>query len=488
MTNFTNNFELNKAHHDSFFKKASDNDIEKSGEGSKGGTVIGHTSTGKPIYAHRPYEHHSKEELHKLADKKAGRDRMNAINELSLRYEQVSGKKASSLALDRKEPFITKPESNIEKGGEGSRGGKIIGHTKSGKAIYDTASHESHKDFTPEDHNDAYKIHHDQMFDDRDRTQHHRTQRDVHSSQSDLKSKKAYEEKLATRKIAEKNKVEIDKLNKERKQLLIDMEQEAEPEGGSIADMYGRKLDRIDNKIDKLKGIKKSEDTDSLQKAFEVLGLPDAYDQIEKGGKPALVGEIRDFGGKKMIKTKMGSNSWRPYFPGGKHEHLTSGDKKEPAKEEVKTEPRAEKKEPESDKEKSPSFGKTQSGKEIRLVKEEDFKKEHNSFSEQDHKEAADMLKRSMDKRQAKYDASRSEEFPEQKQHREENRQMKQHLSNLKTPQPLTETELAYLRSYKKQIDEGKGHQLAPHEVQKWGDRFKQQYGIDFKEAAYGKK
>jgi len=368
MTNFTNNFELNKAHHDSFFKKASENDIEK--------------------------------------------------------------------------------------GGEGSRGGKIIGHTKSGKAIYDTASHESHKDFTPEDHNDAYKIHHDQMFDDRDRTQHHRTQRDVHSSQSNLKSEEAYKEKSAAKKTAEKNKVEIDKLNKERKQLLIDMEQEAEPEGGPIADRYGKKLDQIDNKIDKLKGsnggkgdvgsnvwkvnfkhpesgnlsnstvkasnqkeaeriarerlghsdehkvisafevpdetpyergkkeaeaqakltpeerkakrekdanwtgnevyrhfknsLKKSEEPDSLQKAYDILGLFDTYDQIEKGGKPALVGEIRDFGGKKMIKTKMGPNSWRPYFPGGKHEHLTNGDKKEPAKEETKTEPKAEKKEPES--------------------------------------------------------------------------------------------------------------------------------------------
>jgi len=29
----------------------------------------------------------------------------------------------------------------LRKGGEGSRGGKIIGHTKSGKPIYKTLSH-----------------------------------------------------------------------------------------------------------------------------------------------------------------------------------------------------------------------------------------------------------------------------------------------------------------------------------------------------------
>lgn len=92
---------------DELIKAYDEQKIEKS-EGSRGGKVIGHTKSGKPIYEHRPYEHHSKEELHKLADKKAGRDRMNAINELSLRYEQSSGKKASTLALDRKEPFITK--------------------------------------------------------------------------------------------------------------------------------------------------------------------------------------------------------------------------------------------------------------------------------------------------------------------------------------------------------------------------------------------
>jgi|TARA_R100000081_G_C4642697_1_gene78637 DNA mismatch repair ATPase MutS len=36
-------------------------------------------------------------------------------------------------------------------------------------------------------------------------------------------------------------------------QLLADMEQEAEPEGGPIADQYGAKLDQLENRYIKLK-------------------------------------------------------------------------------------------------------------------------------------------------------------------------------------------------------------------------------------------
>ena len=49
-------------------------------------------------------------------------------------------------------------KQNLEKAsGEGSRGGKVIGHTKSGKPIYDSFEHTGHKDFSKEDHEDAIK-------------------------------------------------------------------------------------------------------------------------------------------------------------------------------------------------------------------------------------------------------------------------------------------------------------------------------------------
>ena len=52
---------------------------------------------------------------------------------------------------------LTGVEEKIEliKGGEGSKGGHVIGHTRTGKAIYNDSRHESHDDFTGKDHADA---------------------------------------------------------------------------------------------------------------------------------------------------------------------------------------------------------------------------------------------------------------------------------------------------------------------------------------------
>ena len=69
-------------------------------------------------------------------------------------------KSNEELAIDS----ITKAEkvNALEKGGEGSRGGKVIGHTKSGKPVYadKNADHEDYKDFSTEDHKEAEKLHH----------------------------------------------------------------------------------------------------------------------------------------------------------------------------------------------------------------------------------------------------------------------------------------------------------------------------------------
>lgn len=49
----------------------------------------------------------SKENLHKLADKKAGRDRNNAMKELALRYMETHGGRVPTVsALDRTEPRV----------------------------------------------------------------------------------------------------------------------------------------------------------------------------------------------------------------------------------------------------------------------------------------------------------------------------------------------------------------------------------------------
>ena len=58
-------------------------------------------------------------------------------------------------------------------------------------------------------------------------------------------------------------------LKKARKQLMHDMEQEAEPEGGPIADEYGSKLNRIDAAIAKLSGVDLSNLTYAQAKALD---------------------------------------------------------------------------------------------------------------------------------------------------------------------------------------------------------------------------
>ena len=58
-------------------------------------------------------------------------------------------------------------------------------------------------------------------------------------------------------------------LKKARKQLMRDMEQEAEPEGGPIADEYGRKLNKIDAAIAKLSGRKEMDYDTAVGKVNE---------------------------------------------------------------------------------------------------------------------------------------------------------------------------------------------------------------------------
>lgn len=55
---------------------------------------------------------------------------------------------------------LDKAHSALQKSqGEGSRGGKVIGHTKSGKPIYDRFDHPGHVGFTKQDHHDAHAEH-----------------------------------------------------------------------------------------------------------------------------------------------------------------------------------------------------------------------------------------------------------------------------------------------------------------------------------------
>ena len=67
---------------------------------------------------------------------------------------------------------------------------------------------------------------------------------------------KEYGDAVVKARSSNNNDTKLRFLKKERDQLMMDMEQEAEPEGGPIADRYGAQLNRIDKAIAKLSGRK----------------------------------------------------------------------------------------------------------------------------------------------------------------------------------------------------------------------------------------
>ena len=85
-------------------------------------------------------------------------------------------------------------------------------------------------------------------------------------------------------------------LKKGRAQLMRDMEQEAEPEGGPIADEYGAKLNRIDDAIAKLSGRKEMTYDQAIaeDKISETVNEVKVGDTLTKDGKKGKVVKVMD--------------------------------------------------------------------------------------------------------------------------------------------------------------------------------------------------
>jgi hypothetical protein len=91
------------------------------------------------------------------ADKlKALRERQGTLTKADVYYDLVSNFDLDVTSCN----IVWDLAEQIEKGGEGSRGGKVIGHTKSGKPIYGDKSADHYKDYSTQDHRDAADAHH----------------------------------------------------------------------------------------------------------------------------------------------------------------------------------------------------------------------------------------------------------------------------------------------------------------------------------------
>ena len=130
---------------------------DATGEGSRGGVVIGRTSTGKPIYMNHSHPGHanfSKDDHKDAARVHHRRERLFK----GKRREQTSTENKNSIPIHNAEG--TKHlNSSLHKKVPGSTKGSVIGHIKSGKAVKAGFSKKESKNFTKREHDEAGKIH-----------------------------------------------------------------------------------------------------------------------------------------------------------------------------------------------------------------------------------------------------------------------------------------------------------------------------------------
>ncbi len=253
MTNFTNNFELNKAHHDSFFKKASENDIEKGGEGSRGGKIIGHTESGKPIYENHDHPAHKNFTSNDHTDAVYAHVNLTSRKSLATKEEKKKhleeGKKhgASSHTAkqdpDSLDEYKQEEDKAKNKGDVGSNVWKVnFKHHKSGNHTNSTVRASNQKE--------AERIARERLG---------------HSGEHKVIS--AFE-------VPDETPYERGKKEAEAQAKLTPEERKAKRE--KDANWTGNEVYRHFKN-----SFKKSEEPDSLQKAYDILGLGDL---IQKGG------------------------------------------------------------------------------------------------------------------------------------------------------------------------------------------------------------
>lgn len=208
-------------------------------------------------------------------------------------------------------------EDEFEKGGEGSRGGKVIGHTKSGKPIYDKATHLEHKNFTKEDHTDAAELH-ESLADKYEHQEQKSGSRFMEGGEAKY-SKKTEEARLSK----ENHKVEA--TNHRTKQWegkspypnhtwsFRDGKtgEKHDIKGAYSGDHATHQFEaKIGRKFDQYAGDRFTVTKDEVEKS--------ETNTLEKGGKAAFLGEIR-----KMGESKSSSNQ----YGGGHYEKVDHNNK-----------------------------------------------------------------------------------------------------------------------------------------------------------------
>ena len=120
-------------------------------EGERGGKIIGHTSSGKPIYLSHKHPAHNKlnAQEHREASDMHRENLTGGMNGMYNPNTNRHGLKAIGHHV----------EEHARARRAGDRSGKAIGKTSSGKEIFDEKHHPNHSQFTAAEHNDASRLH-----------------------------------------------------------------------------------------------------------------------------------------------------------------------------------------------------------------------------------------------------------------------------------------------------------------------------------------
>lgn len=199
-----------------------DEDICKA-EGSRGGKVIGHTKSGKPIYQgqHESHKSFSKEEhldavkVNRNKESETSGYNSKKVYKQEAEYHQgeadnfVESKKDNDnenkhkvgdkvKASDLKKAYEVLGLGDLIEKAEGARGGKVIGHTKSGKPVYANKEASTYTDFSSKDHKDAAELHNERM-------NHHDRMAQKYSDESKSSAEEASQQRLERHDVHQRN-------------------------------------------------------------------------------------------------------------------------------------------------------------------------------------------------------------------------------------------------------------------------------------------
>lgn len=159
---------------------------------------------------------------------------------------------------------------------EGARGGKVIGHTKSGKPIYESANHEAHKNFSIAEHDDAIKVH------EKVRDDYHK------NNNSTDEDKKANDNAFEQQKhhIGAKNGLMKDMTPAEARAAVKESEEKNKPAEGKSDQKTDMHIDKRQAMVDMINKEKEEKNKPDEEKGKKIETAEDGSHSVEhKGSK-----------------------------------------------------------------------------------------------------------------------------------------------------------------------------------------------------------